>query len=63
VIANGVVASGEPVTVRAVEVAAMLARLLPGSDPDRLAAQLAGLRIRAQHLTALATQLADHRTR
>ena len=31
----------------------MLARLLPGSDPDRLAAQLAVLRIRAQHLTAL----------
>lgn len=59
-IANGVVASGEPVSVRAVEVAAMLARLLPGSDPDRLAAQLTGLRIRAQHLTALATHLADH---
>ena len=38
----------------------MLARLLPGSDADRLAAQLTGLRIRAQRLTALATHLADH---
>ncbi len=59
-IGNGVMASREPVSVRAVEVAAMLARRLPGSDPDRLAAQLTGLRIRAQHLTALATHLADH---
>jgi len=60
VIGNGVVASGEHVTVRAVEVHTRLARRLPGSDAERLAAQLTGLRIRAQHLAALLTHLVDH---